>query len=81
MVENQQSIGVMPAAEFGNSKYILNPAVVHQHHATSGHYYTYTLDCGQWRCYNDEHVKDVSWEDVLRDQANVLFLFNEKCMS
>uniref|UniRef100_A0A7S4PT56 Ubiquitin carboxyl-terminal hydrolase n=1 Tax=Alexandrium monilatum TaxID=311494 RepID=A0A7S4PT56_9DINO len=57
------------------AKYRLYAVIVHQGHtAKSGHYFAFVRHCsGTWYHFNDEQVRAVSEQQVLRTQAYLLF--------
>lgn len=58
--------------------YFLNAVIVHDSNVTdNGHYYCYNKDrYGNWYLMDDEKVQKVTLEDVLNQQAYILFYVN-----
>ena len=57
--------------------YRLKAVVCHYGQATNGHYVCYACPFEEWHRCDDTHVSACSWEDVLRDQAYMLFYDSE----
>jgi len=57
----------------GFTDYYLKAVVCHSGQATSGHYICYACPFGEWFRCDDTQVTQCTWEDVLKDQAYILF--------
>jgi len=64
---------IAPQVDCGSSKYSLTAVISHIGFMNRGHYICYAKSQGIWRLFDDDSVKEVSQEEVLSQQAYLLF--------